>query len=127
MLLRDRCHRNDAIMNAVQTLQIGLRKNIAELRARIAEAPNPGDDILEHFQYLFTWDSKTDCAARIMGLAQESFQAVLIGIRSLTECYAILDEPEAAKKTLDNYLGMVDSCNICEWTTHRGAFCDSAS
>lgn len=41
MLFQDAPHRVNAILNAVQTLHTGLRKTIAELGSRIAEAPDP--------------------------------------------------------------------------------------
>jgi hypothetical protein len=111
MLLHGLDHRKHAILNAVQTLQVGLRKTIAGLRTQIAEAPDPGNSIWDHL-LIPPWQTKTGEAATLMGLAQESFRAVLLGVRSLTECYAALGEPEAASKTLRDYMGMVEACNI---------------
>jgi hypothetical protein len=47
-----------------------------------------------------------------MGLAQESFHASLLGIKTLAECYAVLGETGAARKTLSDYFDMVLQCNV---------------
>ncbi len=57
-------------------------------------------------------DSKTGHAARDMRLAEESFQAVLVGIGTLAQCYAALDEPKAAGAALRDYMDLVDKCDI---------------
>jgi len=109
MLFQDAPHRVNAILNAVQTLHTGLRKTIAELGSRIAEAPDPENSIRYH---LVPWHNKTKTAAKVMGLAYESFQASLLGIKTLTECYAALREMDAASKTLLDYFDMVLKCNV---------------
>ena len=112
-LMRDPAHRRTAIMNAVQTLHEGLCKTIAELRDRIAQAPSPEDTFDSHLRYMVPFlGSKVDDAKKYMGLAQESFQATLRGIRTLTECYAALGESEAASRTLNEYLDRLAACDI---------------
>lgn len=109
MLFQDVIHRGNAILNAVQSLHTGLRKTIAELGSRIAEAPNPGNSFWYH---LVPWHNKTKQAAKIMGLAQESFRASLLGIKTLAECYSVLGEMGAANKALSDYFDMVLNCNV---------------
>jgi hypothetical protein len=113
MVIRDPATRRPAILNAVQTLHEGLGKTIAELRERIAQAPSPEDTLVSHVRYMAPFlGSKVDDAKKYMGLAQESFQATLHGIRILTECYAALGEGEAASRTLNQYLDRLAACDI---------------
>ena len=65
--------------------------------------------ILDH---LAPWNNKTKTADRIMGLAQESFHASLLGIKTLAECYAVLGEMAAASQTLSHYFDMVLQCDV---------------
>ena len=114
MLLRDPANRRHAILNGVQTLHEGLGKTIAELRDRIKEAPNPDNSGHATFSYMnpFKAGSKVEDAKKIMGMAQESFQATMLGIRTLTECYAALGEGEAAASTLCVFMDKVAACDI---------------
>lgn len=109
ILFHDHINQRQAISNAVQTLHTGLRKTIAELRHRIAEAPDTNDSIMYHLTHL---KSKTQKAAEIMGLAQESFRVTLVGIKTLAECYATLGEHKAASKVVLDYFDMVVGCDI---------------
>ena len=95
LLFKDTTLRKYAIGNAVQTLHTGLRKTIAELHSRIAEAPDPKNSLLYHLTHL----DKTQNAAKIMGLAQDCLQTSLRGIKTLAECYAVLGETGAASKS----------------------------
>jgi hypothetical protein len=113
MLLHDPATRRLAMMNAVQTLHEGLRKTFSELRDHLAKAPSPEDTLASHARYMLPFlGSKVDDAKKHMGLAQESFQAVLLGMRTLAECYAALGEGEAASRTLNKYLDRLDRCDI---------------
>lgn len=113
MHFQDVALRGNAILNAVQSLHTGLRKTIAELGSRIAEAPNPENRFWYSFWYhLVPFHNNTKQAAKIMGLAQESFHAALLGIKTLAECYSVLGEIGAANKALSDYFDMVLNCNI---------------
>jgi hypothetical protein len=113
MLMRDPANRRRAILNAVQTLHEGLRKTTAELKDRIAKAPDPANTFSSHLRYMRPpFKSKVDYAKRDMGLAQESFQATLRGIRTLAECYAAIGEGEAARRTLLGYMDRLATCDI---------------
>lgn len=109
LLLQDPIIRNNAIQHAAQTLHTGLQKIIFELKSRIAEAPSPDNSILYH---LAPWHNKTKDASKIMNLAQESFYAILMGIKTLAECYSALGETKAANKILSDYFDKVMACNI---------------
>ena len=109
-ILYDEVDKRDlAISNAVQTLQTGLQKTIAELRNRIASAPSPENSIRYH---LVPWNNKTEQAAEAMALAAESFGATLLGIRTLAECYSIVGGVEATRRALSDYFDEVERCNI---------------
>ena len=105
----DETSRKHGIVNAVQTLHTGLKKTIAELRARIAEAPEPTNRIFDH---LNPFSDRVKEADRIMGLANESFQATMRGLGVLSECYAALEEPDASRTVLTAFLDEVAACDI---------------
>ncbi|MEO8328276.1 MAG: hypothetical protein ABI618_20720, partial [Nitrospirota bacterium] len=109
LLCQDDSNRNHAIQHAIQTLHTGLHKTITELKNRIAEAPNPENRIIDH---IAPWNNKAQKATRIMGLAQESLYATLIGIKTLAEAYSALREPNIASKVLCDYLDKVHQCNV---------------
>lgn len=109
MLFTEITSRNQAIGNAVQTLHTGLYKTIAELKSRIASAPDPENSIWYH---LVPWNNKTEQAKEAMALAAESFGATLLGIRTLAECYSVLGEIEATRSTLLDYFEKVEQCKV---------------
>ncbi len=109
MLFQDQTHRANAICDAVPTLHVGLQKTILELGSLIAKAPDPTSKLLDH---VVPWSDKTKTAAKTMQIAEESFRASLLGIRTLAECYAEMGEAGAAAKTLSDYLEKVFSCDI---------------
>jgi len=109
MLIEDNSLQREFISNAVQTLHTGIEKTIRDLRRRIAEAPDPKSSI---WDYVPHWEDKTEKAAKIMGLAEESFHALLHGIKTLAECYAVLGEMKAASEIISKYLDKIQNCNI---------------
>jgi hypothetical protein len=110
MLFQDSTNRNQAILNAVQTLHGGIHKTLLELRNRIAEAPDPNSS--SFLYHLAPWNNKTKKAAEMMRQAEESFRGLMIGIRTIAECYAVLGETGAAARTLSEYFDKVNSSNI---------------
>lgn len=111
--LREPATRRHAFVNAVQTLHDGLRKTTAELRDRIAQAPDPDGSLTSHARYMLPFmGSKVDQAKKDMALAQESFQAALLGMRTLAECYAALGEGQAASQTVRDGLDLLVACDI---------------
>lgn len=111
MLFQDLTLRGHAILNAIQTLEEGLHKTISELGRRIAEAPDSDNNFLKSFLYHLTHWNKTQKATKIIGLAQESFYASLRGIKTLAECYAVLGETGAGRKSFSDYFDQV-RCNV---------------
>ncbi len=112
MVFQNQTYRASAILNAIQSLKLGLNKTIAELRSRIAEAPILDNRIRNEIMYHLRLRSKVKKAAKVMDLAQESFMASLYGIKILAECYATLGETEAAAKTLRDYFARVIECGV---------------
>lgn len=107
MLVLDDARRSHVILNAIQTLNTGLEKTIRELKKQIADAPETDG------KFYNNWGkSKVKVAEETMTLAEESFYAILLGIRTLSECYATLNEPIAAKSVLNKCLSDLKSANI---------------
>ena len=109
MRFQDPSHRAAAIHNAIQTVDVGLQKTIFELGSLIAKAPDPNSGILDH---IVCWNDKTKTAAKIMQVAEESFRASLLGISTLAECYAAINETGAAARTLSGYLDRIYKCDM---------------
>lgn len=110
LLCEDEVNRRQLISNAIQSLHVGLQKTIAELHARIREAPEPESRFMEHLSL----ESKLGKAERIMAQANESFLTAMRGLGALSECYAVLGEPQAAQSTVCQYLDDIDACDISQ-------------
>lgn len=107
MLVLDDTKRSHIILNAIQTLNTGLEKTIRELKKQIAEAPGTNGSFFDNWG-----KSKVKVAEEKMTLAEESFYAILLGIKTLSECYATLNEPVAAESVLRKCLLDLKSSNI---------------
>ena len=83
------------IENAIQTLNSGLEKTIRSLRMQIEDAPETEIGFFDNWL-----TDKSKIASEKFGLAEESFQACLLGIKTLSECFATINEPKAAASTL---------------------------
>lgn len=107
MLAVDDAKRSHIILNAIQTLNTGLEKTIRELKKQIAEAPGAGENLSDNWG-----KSKVKVAEEKMTLAEESFHAILLGIKTLSECYATLNEPAIAVSVLRKCLLDLKSADI---------------
>ncbi|MBW1794834.1 MAG: hypothetical protein JRJ38_10455 [Deltaproteobacteria bacterium] len=95
------------IEHAIQTLNIGIEKTIRSLKVQIADAPNPQIGFLDNWR-----TNKSKIAEEKMKMAEESFQASLIGIKTLSECYAILNEPVTAVSVLTKNMSDLKASGI---------------
>ena len=59
-----------------------------------------------------TWRNKIEEASESMTLAAESFNAILLGIGTLAQCYSVLGEYNAARSVLIDFCDEVEKCNI---------------
>lgn len=109
MLFGSESARDQAILNAIQTLHTGINKSITELKVRIASAPSSENRIFDH---LAPWRNKIEEASESMTLAAESFNAILLGIGTLAQCYSVLGEYNAARSVLFDFCDEVEKCNI---------------
>ncbi len=109
ILVGNESTRNQLIANSIQSLSTGLRKTLAELKVRITDVPDPADRILDHLR---PGRRKTEVAERLMRLAEESFAASVLGIRTLAECFAVLDESDAAAEAVRHYYNTLIECDI---------------
>ncbi|MEA1972257.1 MAG: hypothetical protein U9N34_03055 [Candidatus Cloacimonadota bacterium] len=107
MLTRDINIRSGLTMNAIQTLSTGLEKTIKALKNQIKEAPEPKNSFWDNW---FTCKSKD--AEEKMGLAEEAFLVSLLGIKTVAECYAALNEPIAAESALKGFMSKLKDADI---------------
>lgn len=107
MWVEDCERRSRLVENAVQTLTKGLKKTMRSLKDQIEALPDTRNSFLDN------WISnKSKKAEQLLQPAMESFFAGLLGIKTLSECYAVLDEPIAAGKVLQEQLQALKQCGI---------------
>ncbi len=106
MLVQDHERQSRLIENAIQTLNTGIEKTSRSLKRQIAEMPDPeprfGDD----------WPltkKRTEKAMEQMIPVEESFLACIIGIQTLAECFAAINEPQTIVVLKDNIAKLSDS------------------
>lgn len=95
------------IEHAIQTLNIGIEKTIRSLKMQIEDAPNPQVGLFDNWV-----TNKSKIAEEKMKMVEESFQASLIGIKTLSECYAILNEPITAVSVLTKNMSDLKASGI---------------
>ncbi len=110
MLIQDPERRSRLIENAIQTLNTGIEKTTRSLKRQIAEMPESkpvfGDD-----WPILTKDRTKDAEEKFR-LVEESFQACLIGIQTLAECYATVNEPQVAVAALKENISKLSNSGI---------------
>ena len=101
MLVQDHERQSRLIENTTQTLTTGIEKTARSLKRQIAEIPEPG--FWDYLRFVIK-DPLIFClpqdGVRRTKLIEESFQACIIGIQTLAECFATLNEPQVAAVTL---------------------------
>ena len=98
------------IENAIQTLNTGIEKTTRSLKRQIAEMPEPESKFGDDWP-IFTED-RTKKAEERFRFVEESFQACLIGIQTLAECFAAINEPQAAVATLKENMSKLSDSGI---------------
>ena len=136
-LIRDPEWQSRQIQNSIQTLNNGIERTFRTLKRQIDEALRTKSDLWESFwnsvressplhsgeeeileslgidiYEIRKAESESRTKAKRLKPAEESFQACLIGIEILAECYAVINEPEAAISTLIKNLAKLKSCGI---------------
>ena len=107
MMVRDRERQSRMIEHSIQTLNSGIEKTVRSLKMQIEDAPNTKIGFWDNW---FT--NKATIAKEKFALAEESFQACLLGITTLSECYATINEADAAASTLIANLSTLKSSGI---------------
>jgi len=95
MMVQDNDRQSRMIEHAIQTLNSGIEKTARSLKMQIEDAPNTKIGFWDNW---FT--NKATVAKEKFALAEESFKACLLGIKTLSECYASINEANAASSTL---------------------------
>lgn len=107
MLVQDHERRSRLIENAIQTLNTGIEKTSRSLKRQIAEMPDSEPRFVDDWPLT---KIRTEKATEQMIPVEESFQACLIGIQTLAECFAAINEPQTAVVALkDNIAKLSDS------------------
>ncbi len=92
---------------AIQTLTSGIEKTVRSLKMQIEEAPDSNVGFLDN------WNKNKAIEAREkFALAEESFKACLFGIKTLSECYAMINEPDVAASVLITGISDIKSSGI---------------
>ncbi|NLG16487.1 MAG: hypothetical protein GX556_04035 [Fibrobacter sp.] len=107
MMVQDIDRQSRMIEHAIQTLNTGIEKTVRSLKMQIEDAPNIKIGLWDNW---FT--NKATVAKEKFALAEESFKACLLGIKTLSECYASINEANAASATLINNLSNLKSSGI---------------
>ena len=107
IIVHDYERQSRMIEHAIQTLNSGIEKTVRSLKVQIEDAPNAK---------IGFWDNwgtnKSVIASEKLRLAEESFQACLLGIKTLAECFAVINEPNAAASTLIANISNLKSSGI---------------
>ena len=107
MLVHDVGRRERIIELSMQTLNSGIEKTTRSLKNQIEAAPG------EKVGFFDNWGANnSSVAAEKMALAEESFQACLLGIKTLSECFSTINEPGAAASSLVANLENLKSSGI---------------
>lgn len=111
MLVQDHERQSRLIENTTQTLTTGIEKTARSLKRQIAEIPEPSfwDYLPVVIEHRRIFGPPQDWLRR-RTLVQESFRACIIGIQTLAECFATLNEPQVAAVILkDNISNLIRS------------------
>jgi hypothetical protein len=107
MMVQDNERQSRMIEHAIQTLNSAIEKAIRSLKMQIEDAPDTK---------IGFWDNwvtnKATIASEKFSLAEESFKACILGIKTLSECYATINEPNAAATTLISNISNLRSSGI---------------
>lgn len=113
MMVQDRERQSRMIEHAIQTLNSGIEKTVRSLKMQIEDAPNTKIGFLDNWI-----TNKATVAKEKFKLAEESFKAILLGIKILSECYASINEANVAASTLITNLKNLKSSGI-EMAAHK--------
>ena len=97
------------VANSIQTLNNGLEVTVQSLKRQIAEMPEPEYRVWDNWG--FTKD-RTKQAEEKFRIVEESFQACIIEIQTLAECFATQNEPGAAAYALTKHLSKLSDSGI---------------
>jgi hypothetical protein len=107
MTVQDRERQSRMIEHAIQTLNSGIQKTVRSLKVQIEDAPNAKTGFWDN------WLKKeTTIAKEKFELAEESFRFCILGIKTLSECYATINEANAAAASLSKNLSILKSSGI---------------
>jgi hypothetical protein len=84
------------IFNGIQSLTEGIEQTMRSLKNQISQIPDDGF----WDSWGWGWSEKSQEAEKKMELALESFESLLSGIKTLSECYAALDETNVGEMIL---------------------------
>lgn len=98
MVVKRRERQLHLIELAIQTLNTGIEKTISSLKTQIEDLPDIKARLTDNWL-----KDKSKIAEEKMRSAEKSLRACIIGIKTLAECYSVIDEEEAAGHVLEQY------------------------
>ena len=110
MRAQDTERQSRLIEHAIQTLTTGIEKTSRSLKRQIKEMPEPEHGFVDNWP-IFAED-RTKHAEEKFRIVEESFQACIIGIQTLAECYAAINEPQIAVEALKENIDRLGDCGI---------------
>ena len=110
MRAQDTERQSRLIEHAIQTLTTGIEKTSRSLKRQIKEMPEPEHGFGDNWP-IFAED-RTKHAEEKFRIVEESFQACIIGIQTLAECYAAINEPQIAVEALKGNIDKLSDCGI---------------
>ena len=100
------------IANAIQSLTVGIEKALMALPGHIEKMPDTEIRVGDNWP-LFS-KSLTETARFRFKPVQETFWACVVGIQTLAECYAALDEPDLGARVLREFTAKLESGTVME-------------
>lgn len=110
MRARDIERQSRLVENAIQTVTTGIEKTARSLKRQIAEMPKTEYGLRDDWP-IFDKD-RTKWAEEKFRFVEESFQACIIGIQTLAECYAAINEPQIAVVALKENIDKLSDSEI---------------
>ena len=107
MAMQDDNYKSNSLQLASQTLNSGLSKTIKSLKLQIEDIPDAKNGWFDNF---FTTNS--DIALEKFKPAEESFQACIYGLKTLTDCYLSMNEGKSASTALRDHIIDLQKCGI---------------
>ncbi|WP_432737435.1 hypothetical protein [Maridesulfovibrio sp. FT414] len=107
LLAKKQAVKQELFCNALQSLNVGIEKTIKALKVQIEEAPEATVGFWDNW-----WTNKSVFAQEKLGLAEESFYTCVLGVKTISDCYVALEEPNVAAYVLSDSVRKILDCRV---------------